>query len=203
MARRGADGVAVAAAAVLLAALCLLVHAAMPGEPARGSVVELESTNERVARLEDEAKAKTIEARIRQTAAKLEHERAEQETSAAVAEQSRTGAIADKREAEGDFAKARELASAAVREQQEARLERQRAQSAEKVLSLKTRVASLLKGRAEDEDRRARVAQSEVAKVSHACLPVLVRAAVLDAGCSRAIGLTPCADPGTRRSKIA
>jgi hypothetical protein len=183
-----ARGVALSAAAVLVAALCLLVHAALPGEPARGSAVELESTKQRVARLEDEAKAKTIEARIRQTAAKLEHERAEQEKSAAVAEQSRTGAIADKREAEGDFAKARELASAAVREQQEARLERQRAQSAEKVLSLKTRVASLLKGRAEDEDRRARTAQREVAKVSHACCPVLARAEVRDAGARGRLG---------------
>ena len=158
----GRSGAAVAGAAVLLAAaLCLLVHAAGPGR-----AVELESTRERVARLEDEAKAKTIESRIRQTAAKLEQERAEQEKSAAVAEQSRKGAIADKREAEGDFAKARELASAAVREQQQARLERQRAQSAEKVLSLKTRVASLLKGRAEDEDRRARTAAKEAIKVS-------------------------------------
>ena len=152
-----------APAGLLLAALlCSALYVAAPRGTGR---VALESTKERVERLEDEAKAKTIEARIRQTAARLEHERAEQEKAAAAAEQSRKGAITDKRDAEDDFAKAKELASAAVREQQQARLERHRAQSAEKVLSLKTRVASLLKERAQDEDRRASVAQQEVDKV--------------------------------------
>jgi hypothetical protein len=75
-----------------------------------------------------------------------------------------------------------------VREQQLARLEHKRAQSAENLQSLKTRVASLLKGRAEDEDRRARTAQREVAKVSHACCPVLARAEVRDAGARGRLG---------------
>ncbi len=52
-----------------------------------------------------------------------------------------------------------------MREQQLARLEQKRALFAENVQRLKTRVASLLKGRAEDEDRRAQTAQREVAKV--------------------------------------
>jgi len=148
---------------LMAVALCLLLYVAMP----RAGVerVALESTKERIVRLEDEAKAKTIEARIRQTAAQLEDEHAEQEKSAAVAEKSRKGAIDDKHEAEDDFAKAKQLSSSAVREEQQARLERHRAQSAEKVLSLKTRVASLLKSRAQDEDRRASTAQQEVDKV--------------------------------------
>jgi hypothetical protein len=153
-------------AVLLMVALGLLVYVTMPSAGAEGEVrVELESTTERIVRLEDEAKAKTIESRIRQTAAQLEHERAEQEKTKAMAEQSDTGAIDDKHEAEDDFAKARELASSAVNEQQDARLERQRAESAEKVLSLKTRVASLLKGRAEDEERRAKDAEQELHKV--------------------------------------
>jgi len=159
-------GHALATVAVLATVLCVLVTLHTVGRAEEGgSRVVLESTKERIERLEDEAKAKTIESRIRQTASQLEHERAEQEKAAAVAEQTRNGAINDKREAEDDFAKARALASSAVRDQQQARLERQHAQSAEKVLSLKTRVASLLHERAEDEDRRARVAKAEVDKV--------------------------------------
>ena len=151
---------------LLSVGMCLLLYVAMPvSGTADGGRVALESTKERIARLEDEAKAKTIEARIRQTAAQLENEHAEQEKSASVADQSRKGAIDDKHEAEDDFAKAKELSSSSVREEQEARLERHRAQSAEKVLSLKTRVASLLKSRAQDEDRRASTAQQEVNKV--------------------------------------
>ena len=153
---------ALAVVAALYALVCVVAPSV--GVASDGPLA-LESTKERVERLEDEAKAKTIESRIRQTAARLERERAEQEKSAAAAERSRKGAIDDKREAEDDFAKARELSSAAVREKQQARLERQRAQSAEEVLSLKTRVASLLKQRATDEDRRAGLAQQEVDKV--------------------------------------
>ena len=78
---------------------------------------------------------------------------------------SQTGAIEDKHEAEDDLAKSKALASAAVREREQARLARQRAQSAERVLDLKTRVAALLKARADNESRRASKAQETVDKI--------------------------------------
>ena len=148
-------GRAVAAAVLAAAAVCLLVSAAH-----RGGRVELEESNaERIARLQEEAKAKTIEARISQTASQLERERAVREKNAAEAQATQRNAMRDKREAEGDFSKAKTLASAAARAEQAARLAAHRAKSAAHVLHLKMRVAGLLKSRAEDEEHRAMQAQ--------------------------------------------